>query len=210
MSLRPSIPWLLSALLVLAAAFASAARAEKTIHVTSNGWHSGIVIARADLPPGFIPETADFPAATHFEFGWGNRDYYTTPRKTRGLTLGAALPSAAVVHMAAYPRPPRSYPGYEAVTLRVSDDGFRRLAAYLHQAFARGGGARVRAIAPGLLPASAFYPATGTFHLFNTCNTWTARGLAAAGLAIRAAGVQQAEELMRPVRALAGVPALSQ
>jgi uncharacterized protein (TIGR02117 family) len=192
------ILWLL--LLALAPAFA--ARAEKTIHVTSNGWHSGIVIARADLPPGLIPETADFPGATHFEFGWGNRDYYTTPRKTLGLTLGAALPGAAVVHLAAYAAPPRPYPKYEVVTLAVSDEGFRRLAAYLHAAFDRGGALRVRSIAPGLLPSSGFYPGSGTFHLFNTCNTWTAMGLASAGLAVRASGVQQAEELMSQVRAL--------
>jgi uncharacterized protein (TIGR02117 family) len=182
---------------------APAARAEKTIHVTSNGWHSGIVIARADLPPGLIPETADFPAATHFEFGWGNRDYYTTPRKTIGLTIGAALPGAAVVHLAAYAAPPQPYPKHEVVPLIVSDEGFRRLAAYLHAAFDRGGAARVQAIASGLLPASEFYPGGGTFHLFNTCNTWTARGLATAGLSIRASGVQQAEELMSQVRALA-------
>jgi uncharacterized protein (TIGR02117 family) len=210
--IRRSSLLLIPALLVLGAAFGAAARAEKTIYVTSNGWHSGIVIARADLPPGLIPETADFSAATHFEFGWGNRDYYTTPRKTLGLTIGAALPGAAVVHMAGLARPPYAYPGHEAVALRISDDGFRRVAAYLHQAFARGGAARVAAVAPGLVATSAFYPATGTFHLFNTCNTWSARGLAVAGLAIRAGGVQQADELMTQVRALAGPakPAVSQ
>ena len=197
--IRPLL-WLL---LALTPALAAAARAEKTIYVTSNGWHSGIVIARADLPPGLIPEIADFPAATHFEFGWGNRDYYTTPRKTLGLTLGAALPGAAAVHLAAYAAPPRPYPGHEVVTLAVSADGFRRLAAYLHAAFARGGAPRAGKIATGLAPASAFYPGTGTFHLFNTCNTWTAEGLAAAGLMIRASGVQLAEELMAKVRGVA-------
>lgn len=198
---RSSLPLLL--VLLVLAAFGSTARAEKAIHVTSNGWHTGIVIARADLPPGLIPETADFPAATHFEFGWGNRDYYTTPRKTIGLTIGAALPGAAVVHMAGLARAPYAYPGHEAVALRISDDGFRRLAAYLHQSFARGGAPRGTAITHGLVATSAFYPATGTFHLFNTCNTWTAMGLASAGLSIRASGVQQAEELMSQVRALA-------
>lgn len=192
--------WLLLALLPV---FAAAARAEKTIYITSNGWHSGIVIARADLPPGLVPEIADFPGATYFEFGWGNRDYYTSPRKTIGLALGAALPGAAVVHLAAYAAPPQPYPKHEVVALAVSDDGFRRLAAYLHAAFDRGGAARVRPMAPGLVPSSAFYPGSGTFHLFNTCNTWSAMGLASAGVSIRASGVQMAEELMSQVRALA-------
>lgn len=197
--IRPLL-WLL---LLLAPALAAAARAEKTIYVTSNGWHSGIVIARADLPPGLIPEAADFPAAAYLEFGWGNRDYYTTPRKTLGLTLGAALPGEAAVHLAAYAAPPRSYPGHEVLALTVSDEGFRRLVAHLHAAFARGRAPRAVKIAPGLAPVSAFYPGTGTFHLFNTCNTWTAEGLAAAGLTIRAHGVQMAEELMSQVRRIA-------
>ncbi|MDX1423384.1 MAG: hypothetical protein R3322_09610, partial [Kiloniellales bacterium] len=38
---------------------------------------------------------------------------------------------------------------------------------------------------------------------FNTCNTWTARGLQAAGWPVRAAGVVTAEELMTQVRPLA-------
>ena len=194
---------LIRLLLALLPAFSAVARAEKVIYVTSNGWHSGIVIARADLPPGLIPEVTDFPSATHFEFGWGNRDYYTTPRKTIGLALGAALPGAAVVHLAAYAAPPQPYPKHEVVALAISDEGFRRLTAYLHAAFDRGGALRVRPMAPGLLPSSAFYPGSGTFHLFNTCNTWTALGLASAGLSMRASGVQQAEELMRQVRALA-------
>jgi uncharacterized protein (TIGR02117 family) len=206
---RPLLLWLL---LALAPALAAAARAEKTIYVTSNGWHSGIVIARADLPPGLIPEAADFPGAAYLEFGWGNRDYYTTPRKTLGLALGAALPGDAAVHLAAYAAPPRSYPRYEVVTLSLSDEGFRRLVAHLHASFARGTAPRAGKIAPGLLPSSAFYPGTGTFHLFNTCNTWSAEGLAAAGLAVRTRGVQQAEELMRQLRPLArpAKPALSQ
>ncbi|MBL8662229.1 MAG: DUF2459 domain-containing protein [Candidatus Odyssella sp.] len=205
---RPLIRLLL--LLLLAPALAAAARAETTIYVTSNGWHTGIAIARADLPPGLVPEAADFPSATHFEFGWGNRDYYTTPRKTLGLTLGAALPGAAVVHLAAYGGPPRGHAGHEVVALRVSGEGMRRLAAYLHAGFARGGAPRVRTVAPGLLPASAFYPGSGTFHLFNTCNTWVAAGLAAAGLPVRAAGVQLAEELMSQLRRLARAEAPAQ
>ena len=40
---------------------AAADETKRIVHVTSNGWHSGIVIARADLPESAIPETADFP-----------------------------------------------------------------------------------------------------------------------------------------------------
>ena len=60
-----------------------------------------------------------------------------------------------------------------------------------------------RLSSPGHYPFSNFYPGTGTFHLLNTCNTWTARGLAAAGLQVRVSGVLQAEALMGQLLALA-------
>jgi uncharacterized protein (TIGR02117 family) len=203
--LRRLHPFLIALLLLAAAArIAAAESGAKTIFVTSNGWHSGIVVARADLPPGAIPESADFPHAVYFEFGWGDTEYYPAPRKSLGMTLGAVFPGPAVVHVIGMARHPREmFPASEIVALRLSNDAFHRLVQYLEATFLRAGAARARPSARGLYPTSHFYPATGRFHLFNTCNTWTARGLAAAGLPIRVAGVQRVEELMAQVRALA-------
>lgn len=197
------------ATLLLALGLAAGARAgepggDKTIFVASNGWHTGIIIARADLPPGAIPETADFPNARYFEFGWGNREYYPAPDKTIGMTLRAIVPGDAVVHLAGLPGDPRVvFPTAEFVAARVSADGFRRLVAFINEGFQRSGAPRIGASHKGLYAFSAFYPGTGTFHLFYTCNTWVADGLARAGLPVRAAGVQMAHEVMRQLRDLA-------
>ena len=40
------------------------------IQVTSNGWHTGIVVARARLPAGTIPEAGDFPHKGTVYFHW--------------------------------------------------------------------------------------------------------------------------------------------
>ena len=93
--------------------------------------------------------------------------------------------------------------GIERVRILLAENQFQKLVAYLDSAFERRGASRVQASSPGLYPFSKFYPATGSFHLFNTCNTWVARGLALAGLPIRVSGVQRAEDLMSQVRALA-------
>ena len=96
---RP-FPWLLVTLTVLLMACAvrpSASSpahptlgAKNTIFVTSNGWHSSIVIARADLPYGRIPEVEDFPHARFLEFGWGDGEYYPAKDPTIAMTLRAA------------------------------------------------------------------------------------------------------------------------
>jgi hypothetical protein len=52
-------------------------------------------------------------------------------------------------------------------------------------------------ISRGLRAQSYFYPATGAFHLFNTCNTWTAGILRAGGMEISPAGIITAHDLMQ-------------
>jgi uncharacterized protein (TIGR02117 family) len=173
-----------------------------TIFVTSNGWHSSIVIPRQRLPPGVIPEAADFPDSPYLSLGWGDAEYYPARQPTSDMTLRAALgPTPAVVHLAGLRSHPSDvFPKDEVVALRISADGFRNLIDYLDGTFARDGAKRARSIAPGLHAFSQFYRANGGFHLFNTCNTWTARGLQAAGWPIQVVGIIAAEELMEQVR----------
>lgn len=181
--------------------FVPAAAADSVVLVTSNGWHSAIGVARADLPAEAIPETADFPEATWFEFGWGDAVYY--PASDPGVrdALAAAFPGRAVVHLAGLPDHPEVvFPQAERIELVLSDEAFAALAAYLAGSFDRGDTVRAPIVADGLYAFSRFYPATGRFHLFNTCNTWTARALEAAGIRIDPVGVVTAGELMSRLR----------
>lgn len=175
-----------------------------TVYVASNGWHSMIVVPRAALPAGVLPEAADFPDAPYLGFGWGDAAYFPARAPTLALSLQAALqPTPSVVHLAGLRAPPQEvFPDDEVAALRISFAGFGRLVAYLDGTFDRQGAPRARTAAPGLFDFSLFYPAEGEFHLFNTCNRWTARGLQAGGLPVRAAGVVSAEDLMVQLRPL--------
>lgn len=175
-----------------------------TIYVTSNGWHSGIVFARADLPPGRIPEAADFPRAQYLEFGWGDAEYYPAKDATIAMTLRAALvPTPAVVHIAGLPvAPARRYPKAEIVALTLDAAGLDRLVDFIDSSFERGGRARAAATGPGLYATSRFYPAVGRFHLLNTCNTWTARALGAVGFLVATDRSASADDLMDQLRPL--------
>jgi uncharacterized protein (TIGR02117 family) len=168
----------------------SSGEAAYTIAVTSNGWHSGIVLARADLPPHRIPEADDLSGARFLEFGWGDAEFYPAKETTLAMALRAGLmPTPAVVHMAGLSVPPaRRYPGAEVISLTVDAGGMTRLIDFIDASFNRQGRARATSSGPGLYADSRFYPAHGRFHLFNTCNTWTARALAAAGFDIQEAG----------------------
>lgn len=173
------------------------------IQVVSNGWHTAIVAPRPALvATGLLPEAADFPGAAFLEFGWGDRVYYPAKDKTLGMTLAAALtPTPAVMHMAGLAAPPADDTiTMEVVPLALTEAGFRRLAEALDAEFERPEGGRAAPVSRGLYPGSNFYNARGEFHLFNTCNTWTARMLRAGGVAVSPSGIVTAGGLMARLR----------
>ena len=94
----------------------------------------------------------------------------------------------------------RDFPADEVVELKTTTEGFEKLIAYLDGAFDRAGADRAQASEPGLYRFSLFYRAKGEFHLFNTCNTWTAKGLKAGGWPLRVTGTVTAEDLMEQIR----------
>ncbi|MDA1324915.1 MAG: DUF2459 domain-containing protein [Proteobacteria bacterium] len=187
------------------AVFAADVRAQRQIFVASNGWHSAIFISRAAIPGDANPVAADFPAALFLGFGWGDADYF--PNRDPGILtlLSAALqPTPSVLHVTGLPTHPRdAFPKDEVIGLKVSADGFRALLRFINAAFSRDGAGRVIVHAPGLHSYSTFYRATGEFHLFNNCNSWTARGLAAAGIPIDADSILRAAGLMESLRKIA-------
>ncbi len=193
----------------LAAGEARAAEASaQPVRIASNGWHTAIVLpGPAVRALEAMPEAADFPGAAFLEFGWGDREYYPAGEKTLGLALDAILtPGPAVMHVAPLAAPPeRLRPDDEVVTLTLDRVRFARLVQAIADDFERpAGAAAAEPLAPGLYPDSRFYPALGRFSLGNTCNTWTARQLRAAGLPIEPGEVVTASDLMTRLRRALG------
>jgi uncharacterized protein (TIGR02117 family) len=157
-----------------------------TLHVVNHGWHTGIVLRRADLPAGAWPASADFPHAESLEVGWGDRDYYPARDPGIGTALDALLlPTPGVLHVVGFSGPVQAYfPASEIVTLRVTRAGLAALATYFQASHERDQAGRLVTLGPGLYGDSRFYGSVERFHLFSTCNAWTARALRAAGLPV--------------------------
>lgn len=190
--------------LLAAPILADAGEAGFRVLVLSNGWHSGVVLSRADLPEAIIPEIADFPHARFFEFGWGDAEFYPAREAGAWLALRAAFPGPAVMHVSGLPdHPARIWPNVTILSFAIGADGMRRLLEFLRGSFDRAGAGRAVVSARGIYPFSLFYPATGRFHLFNTCNTWTAQALTAMGLPAALGGVNTAEDLVARIRPFA-------
>jgi uncharacterized protein (TIGR02117 family) len=177
-----------------------------TAEVSADDWHAGIVLRReAVAATGLLPEIADFPDAAYLEFGWGDRTYYPSRDKTLAMTLAAALTDTpAIMHVAGFwGAAAEVWPGRETIEISLDAAAFERLVAAIAGTFERLEGERAEIVSGGLYPGSHFYNASGSFHLLNTCNTWVARMLAAAGVPVRAEGIVTAGDLMGRLRAVA-------
>ena len=169
-----------------------------TIYLVSHGWHAGIVVKRAHIPPGVWPQHNDFPDAEYLEVGWGDKDYYMTPSPHLGITLKAGLiPTASVLHIVGFSGSvTRSFPRSEVVRFELSEVGFQRLCSYLENSYALDEDGRSVPLGPSLYGAGQFYLSRESYHAFNTCNAWTARGLREAGCAVTPAENLSIDTLM--------------
>ncbi len=177
--------------------------ATSSVHVVSHGWHTGIALKRNEIPTNLLPERRDFPAVEYLEFGWGDRDFYQAREFSLALAMQAALSSkASVLHVVGFnDGVTRRFPGSEIIELPLSAERLAALSLYVHQSVARDGDLPASPLGVGLYANSRFYPASGTFSLSNTCNTWTARALQAAGYSVSPSAT--AGPLMSQLNALA-------
>jgi hypothetical protein len=129
-----------------------------SVWVLDHGWHTAIVLRRADVEPALWPEVEDFPEATFVEVAWGDRDFYMAPSPSAWLGIRAAMRTrGSVLHVVGFDRPiAATFPGAEIVELHVPPRGFARLTLFVSDEHARDGSARAIPLAPGLHGVSAF------------------------------------------------------
>jgi uncharacterized protein (TIGR02117 family) len=167
-----------------AQATAQAQPTQQRIHVVRHGWHSSIAVRAADLPEDAWPARREFAGAEYLEVGWGDRAYYQAPDPSLWLGLRALLwPTAGVLHVAAFGGPvERQFPGAEIVVLQITPQGLARLVAAIAASHERDAAGQAIALGPGLYGKSRFHASRESFHLFATCNAWTAAMLREAGV----------------------------
>jgi len=173
--------------------------AATTVYVVRHGWHTGFVIPAATIQ-SLLPELVSrFGNTPYIEFGWGDKEYYQTEEKSLGLTLRAVLwPTDSIVYTQAIPEQPDFYfADSEMEILCLENRQYALLVSFIENSFYRNKDRNIVFSQTGPLENSLFFRGVGEYYLFNTCNTWTARGLKSAGLDVSPAFKVQAGGVMR-------------
>ncbi|PYM95386.1 MAG: DUF2459 domain-containing protein [Candidatus Rokuibacteriota bacterium] len=173
-----------------------------TISVLNHGWHTAIVVRRADVDRALWPDLDDFPTAMFVEVAWGDRDFYMTTPATAWMAIRAAfLAEGSVLHVVGFDGPIADNVGRsEVVELRLTRRGFDAMSRFVSAEYQRDRNGQALRLQQGLYGSSWFYAARDRYHVFNTCNTWVARALRAAGLPVTPAGTITAAGVMRQAK----------
>jgi uncharacterized protein (TIGR02117 family) len=174
------------------------------VYVVNHGWHTGFVIP-TDMIFQSIPDLRQrFAESTQIEIGWGDRKFYQAKQVTSGLALRAILwPTDTVIHAVAVPQNVMLfYSKSNMEMLCLTEHELSDLVAFISKSFYKNELGEVEALDSGLYGDSQFYKGAGDYHIMNTCNKWTAKGLKSIGMEITPALKLTAESVMNAIRSV--------
>ncbi len=158
-----------------------------TIFVVSYDWHSGLVLPRAAIRETLPDLYTAFDGSRYLELGWGDAGFY----QSKSFSLLKAIPAlfwptGSVIHVVGFDtHPSQRFYRHTLIPLARSEAQLAALSDYITNSLSRDSEGNLVPISQGVYRNSLFFEAKGQFHLFNTCNSWTARALQSAGHAIK-------------------------
>ena len=177
---------------------------QRKIHIVNLGWHAGIIVPIDTVLKRNLPEASNFPDKKYLEIGWGDKAFYQTSNPSFGVALDALLKStSSVIHLYGFnPNIHVTFKNAEIIELHIEEYNYIKLLYFIHKSLMRNADGSARLEGPGLYgkESSFFYAANGQFHLFNTCNTWVANAIQAAGMDLDSYSIITSDSLMDAVR----------
>ncbi len=160
---------------------------EIPVYVVSHAWHTGISISMEDWEKAGGEHFPHLEEMAFIELGWGDERYYTHRGFSLWLGIRALLwPTSSVMHVSGFLQSPEKSLTQERVTkIYISQNELKSLVSKLMGYFTKVDGQIVEFSDQGLYGMGIFYESTASYHLFHTCNVWTARRLREIGVEVR-------------------------
>jgi uncharacterized protein (TIGR02117 family) len=155
----------------------------RTVYITSNGFHTGLVVRRADVSREAWPEIENGSTQPWVEVGWGSEVFYRAKLITPIVVAKALAPNASVLHIVNWPESPERIFAGRLVRLELAPEQFDAMCRFISETYANEDGS-AEFLGPGIYGESAFYRGRDRYYFPNTCNVWTARALQEAGVTI--------------------------
>jgi len=156
-----------------------------TIYLIKQRWHTAIVFHTDDIDTTILPEVKYFPGAELIDIGWGDEAFYQYPGFDWNLAYQALFYSTpSTLRMEGIFISMLEYFNISeiVVELKINNGQLTILLNYIADTIWRDERNEHIVLSKQYLNSVYFLKANGEYHLFNTCNTWLARGLKQSGL----------------------------
>jgi uncharacterized protein (TIGR02117 family) len=170
----------------------------KTIYLIKQRWHTAVVFHTEDVSAIggsasggdtlILPEVKYFPGAELIDIGWGDEAFYQHPDFDWDLAYQAlfhATPSTLRVEGIYITKQQYFDISEIVIELKINNEQLTILLKYISETVWRDEKNEHKILSTQYLNRVYFLKANGSYHLFNTCNTWLAKGLKQSGLEIK-------------------------
>ena len=157
------------------------------IYFIKQYWHTAIVFNAQELDSQLFREYDSFSEFGLIDIGWGDEEFYQYPGFDSGLAFKAlfyATPSTLRVEGINLTKEDYFDLSEIVIELEVSDQQFKNICAFINNTLHINDAGKTSILNKKAGGKIIFYKANGSYHLFNTCNTWLAKGLKEAGIDI--------------------------
>ena len=159
-----------------------------TIYLIKQRWHTAIVFHTENMDSTIIPEVKHFRGAELIDIGWGDEAFYQYPDFDWDLAYQAIFyPTPSTLRMEGIYISMIEYFDLSeiVVELKVNNKQLKILLKYISDTVWKNNDGQTEILSTKYLNRIYFFKANGEYHLFNTCNTWLARGLKQAGFKLK-------------------------
>ena len=160
----------------------------KTVYLIKQRWHTAIVFHRKDIDSNILQEVNYFEGANLIDIGWGDEAFYQYPDFDWNLAYHALFyPTPSTLRIEGIYISMIEYFNISeiVVELKISTEQLKILLNYISDTVWKNSDGKCKILSTQYLNRIYFFKAIGDYHLFNTCNTWLARGLKEAGFNIK-------------------------
>lgn len=159
------------------------------LFIRSNGVHTELSMpseSEVFCWTDFLPLDAyeEVPSFQYVAIGWGDKGFFLDTPTWAELKVSTAvnavfMPSSSAMHVTYEALPQESELCKRIV---ISENQYKLLIRYIIGSFKLSEGKTILIQGKGYSTNDNFYEARGSYHLFNTCNTWTNDALKSASL----------------------------
>lgn len=157
------------------------------IYFIKQNWHTAVVFNIKDLNPDLFREYNLFSEFNLIDIGWGEEKFYQHSGFDSGLAFDALFfetPSALRVEGISTTKDEYFNLSEIVIELVVSELQFKKICAFINKTFYSTDSGNILFLSSAANNRIIFYKANGYYHLFNTCNTWLAKGLKQSGVEV--------------------------